>query len=130
LRTTLNDENATIHEVALSDRPHRLAFKAAAVSGGFQENADGEQTIEARRLDSFAIEGDSLVLKIDVEGHEREVMDGASGLLSRCRAIMVDDYDDATVPQSLRDLGFATFESRTMRLAAEPRHLIAIRANY
>ena len=73
-----------------------------AVSNGFStvENEasyfiTGERRVcEWRRLEDLAIQGHSLVMKIDVEGHEWEVLQCAIGLFqaNRVRALYLDDF--------------------------------------
>jgi hypothetical protein len=56
------------------------------------------------------------VLKIDVEGHELPVLEGAAGLFgdSRIKGIYLDGYGSDTIPDLLRDHGFALFDGRTL----------------
>lgn len=72
---------------ALSDREGSLEFVGGAVSNVFttSENAcaysirDERLVVPCRRLDQLPIEGHSLILKIDVEGQEQNVLEGAGG---------------------------------------------------
>ena len=52
-----------------------------------------ELSSQARRLDSLDL-GDVGFIKIDVEGHETEVIDGASELIARCRPIMLVEIEE------------------------------------
>ena len=71
--------------------------------------------VEARRLDSFEF-GGSILLKIDVEGQELAVLEGASKLFDqgRVRAVYIDGYGDIGVLDFLRDRGFELRDCRTL----------------
>jgi FkbM family methyltransferase len=109
-----------VHRHGLSDRNGEISFSRARTSGLFRASADPHgQTIACpvRRLDDCAIAGSSLVLKIDVEGHEYQVLKGAEATFSsgRVRAVYVDGYDDPRVAEFLRTRGFRFFNGRTMQ---------------
>jgi FkbM family methyltransferase len=127
LRATLSGTKAVIHQCALYDKDTELTFSSGVTSGVFKQSAEGSTVLTARRLDSFPIDGKEIVLKIDVEGLEREVLDGASGLLPRCRAIMIDGYLDKTIPDFLRKRGFEIFEAWTLKREDNPWRLLALR---
>lgn len=109
---------------AISDRDGYLEFSDGATSGVFAatHNDGGSQAaanlkkIECRRLDSFDISGDSLVLKIDVEGHEWQVIKGAHRFFenNRVKAVYLDGFDSEEIEPYLRGRGFLPFDGRTM----------------
>ena len=111
--------------LALSDRDGELTFVSGAVSHVFTtlEHAsaysiDSETVcVPSRRLDSLAISGDSIVLKIDVEGQELQVLQGARSFFDagRIRAVYLDGYSDPSTEQFLRDRGFRLLEGRTLQ---------------
>lgn len=72
-------------------------------------------TISRRRLDSFDLKGD-LVLKIDVEGQEMEVMQGASELLKagRIAAAYIDGFGNTELPDFLMSFGLRLFDPATL----------------
>ena len=74
------------------------------------------QTVSCQRLDSFDIHGDSIVIKIDVEGQELEGLLGAEDLLAaqRVKAIYVDGFADPKLPAHLRERGFRLLDGRTL----------------
>jgi len=91
--------------VALSDAPRTLDMVGGAASGVFgihqsEFQIAGEvQKIQARPLDDFLGEDlTDLVLKVDVEGHELEVVKGAAKALARgaVRAILIDGILEAS----------------------------------
>lgn len=112
------------HNFALSDREAELTFVEGFASGVFtvseRKSAMGTAErlvkIPARRLDSFPVEGGSLVLKIDVEGQELEVLNGAARLFDegRVKCVYVDGYLDQGVPTFLRDRGFRFYDGHTL----------------
>ncbi|HEX4695931.1 FkbM family methyltransferase [Sphingomonas sp.] len=89
--------------VALADRPGELDFISGAVSGVATARAHAgkahipsrEFRVAARRLDSFGLTG-RLVIKIDVEGMELAVLEGARALFGagRIAAVYLDEFGD------------------------------------
>lgn len=112
------------HNVALSDHEGTLQFIGGAVSNIFTtiENASSYSMpgkpveVPCKRLDQFDIAGDSLILKIDVEGQEKAVLDGAAGFFDkkRVKAVYLDGYKERAVEQFLRDHGFTFREGKTL----------------
>jgi FkbM family methyltransferase len=126
-----------VFNVALSDRNGTREFVDGAVSNVFTttENASSysiqkeRRVCECRRLDELEIDGSSLVMKIDVEGQEWEVLQGALSLFQagRVKALYLDDYKDARVRNFLDRFGFRYFNGRTLEPGTdETRHLLAI----
>lgn len=136
LRETLTGTNARIFDCALSDREGELEFCEGAGSATFGIKHSGNQsqiksqTVRIRTviLDSVPIEGDSIVLKIDVENHEAEVLNGARQLLNsgRVKAVYVDSFADKAIPATLQTLGFELFEGHTLERNESSSSLLAI----
>jgi len=87
-------------------------------------------TCTCKRLDGLPIEGDSMVMKIDVEGQEWEVLSGSSVFFeaNRVKAVYVDGYKDSNVREFLRGYGFEFLNGRTLEAADQmTRHLLAIK---
>ena len=124
LRRTLKGRNVEIFHCALSDRERELEMCEGAGSWtfGVKDPSNPAQIqqrsvrIRARRLDGIPIAGDSVVLKIDVENHEREVIDGATRLLAsgRIKAVYLDGYSDKSLPHLLQQMDFKLFDGRTL----------------
>lgn len=121
---------------AISDINDEIEFIDGAVSHVFAA-ADkrnsyhllGKTTfVTARRLDDLFQSHHSLVLKIDVEGMERRVLDGASRLLSNdlIRVVYLDGYEDPSINNLLMSHGFALFDGRT--LAPNPGRVFSLLA--
>jgi hypothetical protein len=81
-----------IHEVAVSDRDADVSFHLAEEPAFSGLSATGRSTaravvmVAARSLDSFTVEHQIArvdALKVDVEGHEADVLRGATALLRR-----------------------------------------------
>ena len=126
-----------VFNVALSDRNGTREFVDGAVSNVFTtiENASSysiqkeRKVCECRRLDELEIDGSSLVMKIDVEGQEWEVLQGALSLFesNKVKALYLDGYKDRRVRGFLDEHGFRCFDGRTLRPATdETRNLLAI----
>jgi FkbM family methyltransferase len=107
-----------------SDEKGRREFIAGAVSHVFTttENTNRyhikgpTQSLDVVRLDGSGIEGDSIVIKIDVEGQEMAVLRGATGLFEagRVKAVYLDGYADPQVETFLQGFGFRLFEGRSL----------------
>jgi FkbM family methyltransferase len=125
LRKTVPPGDVTVFCMALSDRDGMLTFGygSTSLTFGVAESAGanrlGERTMQvaARRLDGMDIQGDSLVLKIDVENHERQVLEGATGLFDagRVKAVYLDGYADPAIPRFLTERGFSLLDGRSMK---------------
>lgn len=100
--------SATAHEAVL----HLDAsnFGAHSLEPGFSMSADKTVTVRADRLDTLLSEcgvapGDIALAKIDVEGHEFAVLDGAPDLLAVAPPLMIEVvFDDAADRGHLRTL--------------------------
>jgi FkbM family methyltransferase len=125
LRASAEPLGVTVHSVALSDHHGELEFVSGAVSNIFTTTqnaseynvASTAQSVPCRRLDEFDIKGNSIVLKVDVEGQEKEVLVGAKGFFdaNRIKAVYLDNYkDEVGVETLLRDYGFNFYEGRTL----------------
>ena len=138
LQANVEPLGVKVFNLALSHRDGALEFVDGAVSNVFTtvENASAysisrERTVcECRRLDDLEIGNDSLVMKIDVEGQEWEVLQGALSYFrsNRVKALYLDDYKDVRVRGFLDEYGFQFFNGRTFEPATqETRHLLTVR---
>ena len=117
------------HNMAISKEAGTLEFVAGAVSHVFTTTQHANsynirqetQTVSCQRLDSFDIRGNSIVMKIDVEGQELDVLLGAEGFLAarRVKAIYIDGFADPKLPGHLRDRGFRLLDGKTLLPFAE-----------
>ncbi|HUF63743.1 MAG TPA: FkbM family methyltransferase [Verrucomicrobiales bacterium] len=128
LRHNLEDNrlNAEAVEAAISnvegtaDLALSWSDMSASLDGSFK-GAPVTRSVEVRTvtLDGFAaakaLPSSGILIKIDVEGHEPQVLAGASALIERARPDIVlevsDDYDPAILEQ-LADLGYRAWEIR------------------
>jgi len=124
--------------LAVSDHEGVLEFVGGAVSNIFTtvDNASDysirSETIKVpcRRLDAMGLEGDSLIIKIDVEGQERQAIDGAEGLFKagRVKAVYLDGYKDKQIMPILKSKGFKLLDGRTLEPVADDNYsLLAVR---
>lgn len=102
-------QNITIYNTALGNRSGRLSFtdkKSDDQNAISWDNAS--LRVRVKRLDdvldhaSNRIESISL-LKIDVEGYERFVLEGALKILSKCRCVCFEAYE-----KNFQNYGYAT----------------------
>lgn len=141
-RLTLNAAAAGVvaRNFAVSNAPGSLEFVDGAVSHVFtraeKANAynlpDQCLSVPSVRLDQEAIEGNSLVIKVDVEGQEWAVLQGAEGLFAagRVKAVYLDGYEDKPAIEAfLRHHGFMFRDMLTLEPVATCRFgLLAMRA--
>jgi FkbM family methyltransferase len=82
-------KGVTLHRVALGEAERRIELDVdPANTGATHVRAGVEGTIPMRRLDAFALD-DVDFIKIDVEGFERQVLEGARETLLRCRPVVI-----------------------------------------
>ena len=135
LRANVVPLGVIVHQVAVSDSDGELEFTEGAVSHVFTGKpnaysiAGAVVRVQSRRLDGVGLQGQRLMMKIDVEGFELEALNGASGLFDagRIRAVYVDCYDDDAIRRFLLDRGFDLYDAVTFKPSEKPQHLLAIR---
>lgn len=106
-------DNIQVHPIGLSDKPNRLVlYNASMGQASIHKAAGGDQytEIDVRSLD--AVLGDAGVdkidmIKIDVEGHEPAVLDGAQETLARSgKLIVIMEIDANAELTGTRDMLF------------------------
>jgi len=84
----LNNPDIEIHQVALSNKQDTLRFFDPAMLGNNtgvgQIHAHGNLIVQAHTLDSYNFEEVTLI-KIDVEGHELEVLEGSVNTINKSK---------------------------------------------
>ncbi len=136
LRQSVRDLPVQVLEFALSDRNGEMTFCEGAGSLVFgpvkrhHEFQDPARTrvVRVARLDSLDIAGNTLVLKVDVENHEREVLAGAEALFrtGRIGAVYIDGFYDKALPEWLIGNQFHIFEGRTGKPGPIDHSLLAV----
>lgn len=99
--------SVTVHPYALSDTGGlvRLDTPDPASLGHTMVDPLGSIEVEAFALDSLALD-DVQLIKIDVEGHEAQVLAGAKKTIERCQPLMViEDWEIAHV-RRLAEVGY------------------------
>jgi FkbM family methyltransferase len=124
LRANVVNLDVEIVEAALSDRTGHVDFVEGAVSHVFTAANHAQSyhlrqntiTVPCLRLDEFPISGDSIILKIDVEGQELEVLRGCEGLFraGRIKVVYLDGYDSAEVVDFLSSWDFVFYDGRRL----------------
>jgi FkbM family methyltransferase len=88
---------------------------AKGFAGGRERREAGSAVWPCKALDAMGIDAPIDFLKIDVEGAEVEVLNGATELLNHCRCVLVEVHGEANGPavdSILRGHGFRTREIR------------------
>lgn len=111
-----------LHRVALSDFNGRGDLvmgsgfdwnQGSSRLGKLDEGDDRVEQVEVRRLDDVLGQRSVGVVKIDVEGHERQVLGGAESALAegRIRDVVFEDFADppTAVARLLQDHGYVVF---------------------
>jgi len=123
---SLNEVEIDVCQVALSNEDGEITMDietAGSASGqnSLSSTADGDFTVETARADSL-LEREfkpPTVMKIDVEGAEGLVIDGATTVLSDVRLVYCELHPDRMtgfgftpddIHQNLRDFGFEVYE--------------------
>lgn len=102
---TKGEADVTISPVALSDRAGETVLRIPKTSKGYSNQgaslnydkvgeAYGEVAVEMRRLDDEGHDNIGLI-KIDVEGHEFAVLDGARETIKRCRPVLIIEIEQS-----------------------------------
>jgi FkbM family methyltransferase len=110
LRRKFAGTNVVVREMALSDQPGMAELRMPVVDGVVvtgcstishqaSQTYPGHQDIAVamERLDDV-YSGDVGFIKIDVEGHEQAVLDGAIGTIGRCRPRLLVELDERLAP--------------------------------
>ena len=118
--------NVSVHEIALSDHAgeadlftpegedgmvHGLASLEPAINSKAEHLVSNHVPIE--RLDAV-VRQDVAFVKIDVEGHELSVLQGATGLVERCQPVFLVEAEDRHRAEATRSV-FEFFRKRSYR---------------
>jgi len=134
LRESVRNAPVTVLNVAVSDKESELAFQRGITSGVFKVAEPGkpvEAVVPCQKLDALPIPEGNLILKIDVEEHELQVLNGAEELLNsgRVKVVYLDGYSSTLIPPLLQRHGFRFFDGRTFARSdheVPPYSLLAI----
>lgn len=127
LQKTVENSGIEVFNIALSHQEGSLEFVEGVVSHVFAERSHSNRyhpknarlsTISSKRLDQFDIIGASLIIKIDVEGHEYEVLLGSTGFFqsNRVQVVYIDGCSRKDeIVSFLKDYGFECFDAKTLK---------------
>lgn len=104
-------DRVNVHSVALSNKAGITHFHRHGDEnrGRSAIRPDGEIPIQTMILDSLlVVSGQRVALKVDVEGHEAEVLMGARSLLANNKCLLqVECFDVSRIKPLLTELGYA-----------------------
>ena len=130
--------NFTCSNLAISDRETTLSFVEGAVSHVFT-TVENESTynfdnniieVASSTLSNQPLFGNSMIIKIDVEGQEMNVLKGAYELFidTRIKAVFIDGYSDPDIPKFLHSHSFKLLNANTLdKFSNEGGQLLAIK---
>ncbi|MDB5616817.1 FkbM family methyltransferase [Tardiphaga sp.] len=118
--------NVTVHEIALSDHNGDAELFTPTSEDGLvhglaslehQHESAGQRIVSSHvptaRLDTV-VNQDVAFVKIDVEGHEMSVLNGAVGLIERCQPVFLVEAEDRHRPGATRSV-FDFFANESYR---------------
>ena len=108
--------NVVVHEMALSDRNGKTSLRIPRSEDGLihslasvepnAAHATGPHTsikVDLARLDSV-VRDDVTFVKIDVEGHELKVLEGAVGMFKQSHPILLIEAEERHRPDAVRSI--------------------------
>lgn len=101
--------NITVFDVALSNTRGEGVLHVPAIDGeaSLGTHVDQERAtpipVELACLDDFGLKGVGFV-KIDVEGHELQVLQGGAGTIGRCRPVLFIEIEQRYQPGAITDV--------------------------
>lgn len=98
---------------------------------GAAKMLEGQGSLEVFRADDLLAEETPDFIKIDVEGMEMRVLDGLSGLLARCRPVMMVEVDNEVEDQFMNwvaEAGYGVVATHA-RYRLNKNHVIADKAD-
>ncbi len=118
--------NVSVHEIALSDQPgsaelftpqgdHEPVYGLASLESNVVRSSERirSTTVPTARLDAV-IKQDVAFVKVDVEGHELNVLHGAEELLEQSQPVFLVEAEDRHRTDATRSI-FEFFASRSYR---------------
>lgn len=101
LRLNVTAENYELHNIAVSNQLGTVRFTRNVDNSGMSHVDDSGEEIFCQRLDHWQLDSVDLI-KIDVEGHELQVLQGAAETIQRCKPVLFVEILNST-PTATRD---------------------------
>ena len=109
---SISNENLTVHNVALSNGSAELKFYIPIVNGkpfpplASLEERDGEhelRTVKVETVDNYDYEDVDLI-KIDVEGHEQFVIEGATKVINKNKPVLIVEIEQRHIKANINSV--------------------------
>jgi FkbM family methyltransferase len=109
---SIQNESLKVHNIALSDKSGELQFYIPLLNGKTHpplaslEKRDGEcelRTVRVDTLDSYNFDDVDLV-KIDVEGHEQSVIEGARKVIEKNMPILIVEIEQRHIKNQIGEV--------------------------
>lgn len=111
--------NVFLYNLAVTASSGELRMSVPRMEAGFTNiyearlDESGDVLVQARRLDDMFSGTRPALIKIDVEGHEAEVLQGAEALLRKCHPALVIEVTSPLPEKFLTALGYRRIDDGT-----------------
>jgi FkbM family methyltransferase len=104
-----NINNVDVLPFGLSDKKSKSFIKRDNVNPGasYIDSENGSESIDLNSLDNLAFENPICFMKIDVEGHELEVINGAKNTILKNKPVIIIEIKNKKVYYLLESLGYS-----------------------
>ena len=105
-------KNVLLHHIAAAATSGETRMSVPRMDAGFTNiyeahlDESGDVAVQACRLDDLFSELVPALIKIDVEGHEAQVLRGAEGLLRKCHPALAIEVTSPQPEKFLAELGY------------------------
>ena len=103
LNFALSDQTGVSDLFIPVDEDHPILSRSSLSGDANPEFAQRRVPVQLHRLDDLSLQSPQ-VIKIDVEGHEQEVLKGAAGTISKYRPVLIVEIEERHHPGRSKDI--------------------------